>query len=350
MGATTTLSESELGRRLHAIRGVFWELAVVGDPYADLLRGHVDPRSPEPAMSFPAPVTRSAVGTWVVTDPALAATVLTDRSFGHLRTDGRKARIQVLPLAEAGLRPGEADRDAVEAALAATPEARPRWEAALAEHAPRVARALEGREVFDVLADYAVPLSRAVLAELAREAADVVERHFPDLARVPDALVTPQRLDDVLATTTAVRAAHAAWRVDHPPLPLAILYAATAPTAVAAAIGERLTAGPDAKSLRRRPPLRLLHRVAHHDMPLGEHRIAENDQVAVVVDDPAVHAAVSAADPWSRALAVLLDVTVEAALDALSGHRFALRSLSEPIRRPRSPVTRRLVRWEVTAR
>ena len=147
-----------------------WQEALAGDAYAHLLRDYVDPSSTIEPLAFTTPVTRSAVGAWIVTDPALATTVLTDDAFGHLRTDGHKAHLQILPLPEAGLTPGPTERERIVAALATTPGFHESWTNALTEHAFRLARELEHHESFDLVGDYAGPLAVRALTEVARHA------------------------------------------------------------------------------------------------------------------------------------------------------------------------------------
>ncbi|PXY36307.1 hypothetical protein [Prauserella flavalba] len=335
-----TLSPSELGWRLQLVRGAIWqEAATSGDAYADLLRG----LPAKPGRPGAAGLWRSTTGAWVCADADLGRHVLTDERFGVRRADGTKPHLQILPVDEAGLGLEAADQRRIARVM----EPLFSRETRVREHAEALLDGLGS--AFDVITGYAEPLARRVLAEVLGWDADPAA--LAPLALVPDAMLTPPTLDQALALTAACRRLRGTPTRAGEDDVLAgkvagsVLFLATAPTLLGNAVRSGEPYAVD-QALRHYPPLRLLPRVAHRDVVLGDVLLEEGSEIVVRVTVPD-GADLPEADRRYAMMLPLLRSTVTAGLAAL--HERCPRPLVHTTHwHARSPVTARLARLEVT--
>ncbi len=87
--ATDTIQRMQL--QLAVWREYVWTAGERGDPYALLLRSPQDPYPLYERVRADGPLSRSALGTWLVADHALASRVLRDRRFGVRMVSGTRA-------------------------------------------------------------------------------------------------------------------------------------------------------------------------------------------------------------------------------------------------------------------
>ncbi|WP_133116344.1 hypothetical protein [Amycolatopsis antarctica] len=354
-----TMTRDDLGQRLQTIRGAIWQESLNGDRYALLLRDFTDltdaTSSPEdrPVTSGDDPaVTRSALGAWLIRDPAVARHVLADVRFGFRRPDGAKAHLQILPATRSRLnveRP-ELTRMIEAARPVLGAEAVPAHRPAIRAHAEDLLREADFT-AFDLVTDYANPLARRVLSSVLGADA-VIGEHWAGLGLVPDGTATPQRLADAVALSKALKHVEAAFaETDADPDVLAfrmaasVLFAATAPNVIARAAAD---GGPVDAVLHAHPPLRLLSRVAHTEVDLAGTTVGAGEQVVVLVADAQAHGPVLDADPQYGLVLPLVRLTAEVATETLRAGRNV--ETGKPLRRLRSPVTGTLLRLPVTAR
>ena len=361
-----TLTRGELGSRLQAIRGAIWQEALAGDGYADLLRGFGPAPCPVPRPDAATPVHRSSLGAWLVREPEPARTVLTESRFGFLRTDGHKAHLQIMPLTGARLTVESSVwqrfHDAGEPLFGAAAVERQR--APATARATELFGAVDTRHGFDLVTDFAATFVPALLADvlgLDDEQRAGLAEHAPGLARVPDAMFTPQPLPTALAVTKAVKAA--ATVLAGPAsgedelgsrIAAGILYLAVAPSLIANSVAAWLAdpsppAAAVAAASRSHPPVRLLARVAQDDTELGGQPIRADDQVVVLVADGA-GIEVLGDDPGYRLAGPLARLAAEVTLTAVTDRFPTLAAAGEPLRRRRSPVTDAVARLPVAAR
>ncbi|SFB47881.1 Cytochrome P450 [Amycolatopsis marina] len=361
-----TLSRNELGRRLQAIRGVIWQEALAGDWFAELLRDYPARLSTAPRGESRPSVSRSQLGAWMVRDPDVACRLLADERFGFRRADGGKAHLQVLPLPRAHLAQERAVQqamvDAVRPVLGQA--ALRRSSGAVRRRAEQLLEGADTRTEFDLLNAYAAPLATAVLADvlgLQDGQRAVLAGHQLGLGLVPDAMVSPQTLPDVLALSWATReveellAEHgASGDTLGGMMAASVLFLATAPTVIARSVAHRLSVGTDHGpvdgALLRWPPLRLLTRVAHTDVDVEGHRVATDEQVVVPVTATGAPDRLLAREPQYALIRPLLSMTVEFAVDTLLGRHPGLGLSGPPRRRGRSPVTGALSEMRVMRR
>ncbi|MFD2396189.1 hypothetical protein ACFSVJ_04030 [Prauserella oleivorans] len=212
-------------------------------------------------------LSRSRLGAWICTDPAVAERILGDERFGVRRADGGKPHLQVLPLDETFLGAEPSAQRRIAELLG------PELGAVRADTVRRHADALLAGcgDEFELVGDVAEPLAVRVLAELF--GLDGIAGELPALATALDALRTPPALADALALARASRALRDTLAATADGDLLAgrvlatVLVLATVPTLLGNAVRSPAHAGDPASvvdgALHAHPPVRLLCRVAH---------------------------------------------------------------------------------------
>ncbi|MFC4515768.1 MULTISPECIES: P450-derived glycosyltransferase activator [Streptomyces] len=320
---TQWTTPSALGRRLQRARVGHWFAGNQGDPYALILRALRDDPSPyEEEVRARGPVFHSeALDTWVVTDGALARSVLTDARFGALTRAGGRYRAELLPPAGAELGPDPAGDERGGVPAGADPAVSARDEAAVEALAERVSHTLLGGlgTDFDLVTDFARRLSAQVLAEfLGMPAADRdrFEELLTGCARSLDSRLCPQTLD---ITRTGLEAAaglrellgrhldDGGERSARAALALAVGAAEPAGVLICNAFEmlgdshgpwDALCRNPEKagavveETWWRRPPVRLESRIAQEDVELAGAVVPADGHVAILVAaaqrDPAI--------------------------------------------------------------
>ncbi|MFC4001139.1 hypothetical protein ACFS2C_07730 [Prauserella oleivorans] len=344
-----TLSRAEFGRRLQLVRASIWYEALAGDGYAGLLRGFAaQPPPPLPAMPG---LSRSRLGAWICTDPAVAERILGDERFGVRRADGGKPHLQVLPLDETFLGAEPSAQRRIAELLG------PELGAVRADTVRRHADALLAGcgDEFELVGDVAEPLAVRVLAELF--GLDGIAGELPALATALDALRTPPALADALALARASRALRDTLAATADGDLLAgrvlatVLVLATVPTLLGNAVRSPAHAGDPASvvdgALHAHPPVRLLCRVAHTAADIAGTTVAAGEEVVVPVAAGRRAVGLLRAEPRWRMVEPLVRLLATTGLAALRA-RYPTARTQPPRWHPRSPVTARMAWLGVT--
>ncbi|MFJ7986248.1 P450-derived glycosyltransferase activator [Streptomyces sp. NPDC096351] len=388
---TQWTSPSALGRRLQRTYVGHWFAGTQGDPYALILRAQRDDTTPyEEDVRARGPVFHSEVlDTWVITDGALARSVLTDARFGGLTRAGGRYRAELLPPAGPEIGPARAGvRGGVQAD--ADPAVSAQDEVVVEALAEQLSRTLLGGlgDDFDLVAAFARRLPAQVLAEflgLPAAARSRFEELLAGCAHSLDSRLCPQTLD---ITRTGLGAAaelrellarhlgESGPRAAQAAVSLAVEVAAPAGALICNAV-EALSSSPGqwnalrenpekadavvAETWWRQPPVRVESRIAQEDVDVAGVPVPADGHVAILVAaaqrDPAITPAPTkddtgtpgqgdggvplglVGDAHSTSAARTVRALSRGALRALAREAPGLRPNGTPVRLRRAPVT-----------
>ncbi|MFJ8229467.1 P450-derived glycosyltransferase activator [Streptomyces sp. NPDC094448] len=375
------VATGEPGRRLQRAHGEVWLHHMKGDPYADVLRGHAeDPHPAYERIRALGPLWRSATGTWVTADHALATRLLGE-AWPHGPVAGGTGRT---PVDGTGLDgdPAHYERLHRSAAAAFTP----------AEVTAVCERAVDGLAGdFDLVTG----LAARVPVDLLAGTLGLPAAHRPEFAEacaaagtVLDGLLCAQRLETARRTLTAVGRlrtllAAAPRQPDGTGLGETALPLATAGVRTAARlVGSSVLAVVDhpeqwsqvaddpghaalvvTETLRYDSPVQLHPAVARAGAEFAGARIAAGEQVVVLIGaanrDPGVFtdpgrfvtgraAPVLVPGLYHRVTLPFARALAEAVVRALVAAGPRVRRAGPPLRSRRSPVTRHLLSCPLT--
>nr|AHA82001.1 Arm32 [uncultured bacterium] len=371
-------------RRLQLVQGLQWLRAAHGDPFAALLRGHdEDVDALNARLLLGEGIRRSETGTWVVARYRTAAAMLADPAFEARFADWRPGGIPVMPLTERdlGLAPERRAAPGGRARSAAVAHALARRQSQLAAG---VERALDGLAGQVDLAPVAARISVEVLAELLELPAvqrDRLAERQPFAGLATDSLLCPQGIVPTRRMLQAIAdlrelfggqplrlvLAVVGVRVCTDLLLNALLELLASPAEWAALRADPASApGVVEETLRHSPPVRVQLMVARTDTEVEGQAIQAGHQVAILLGsanrDPAVFAEPDRFRPGRKVapdrVALLPSCPGElflplaraqaaVALTALVTRFPGLTMSGAPLRRPKAPATRGVLRLPV---
>lgn len=160
-----------LGATLFAARALIRLSGVLGDPFADLLRGQENPYPVHDRVRAKGPLHRSKLGPYVTASHPLINSILRDKRFGIRTTDGRLPAAQVddLPKLDVSfleLDPPDHGRLRKLVAPSFTPRRIERFRPAIQRACDGLLDELDHHDTFDLVTQFATRLPLAVVGEL----------------------------------------------------------------------------------------------------------------------------------------------------------------------------------------